>query len=172
MPRPVQLPLSLRILFASSLCLAVNLLAGDADASASDIAFNSGWLYQVGENADARFPETNDANWQRLTFPHEPSAHPTEVRWYRKHFNLPTAPQDERTLFRIGGVTGVISVWLNGHFLGAKTADAKGVEFDLSLRLKFDAELENVLALKLDAPTTAPRHASLRITDPTRVAKN
>lgn len=140
---------------------AANLLTGSSDSSPTVTAFNSDWRSRSGANEDARFPETDDSYWRRLAFPHKLETHAIENQWYRKHFNLSEPPQEHRVFIQIDGVKGALSVWLNGHFVGAKTAGADSVEFDLSDRLKFDAELENVLVLRLDAPSNGPRSAWL-----------
>ena len=157
----------MRTLCATLIFFAANLLTGYSDSSPSVTAFNSDWRYRSGANDDARFPETDDSNWRRLSFPHELEPSSVRFQWYRKHFKIPDSARDHRVFIQIDGVKGAISVWLNGHFLGARTAGTKSVELDLSDRLKFDAELENVLVLRLDAPTNGPHSASLKTIDAT-----
>ncbi len=74
--------------------------------------------------------------------PHTPRENPTGV--YGRHFTVPHAWENRRTVLRVGSAESFLSVYLNGQFIGGSKDSRLSADFDLSSYLKSG---ENMLVL-------------------------
>ena len=93
-------------------------------------SFDSGWLFMLGDPANAQQTGFADGSWRSLNVPHDWSIEgpfdqnattlgnggylPTGVGWYRKHFTLPTTMQGQRIFVEFDGVMANSTVYING----------------------------------------------------------
>lgn len=145
-------------------CVVGNLPAEHATAPPTlTTRFENGWLFQRGQDETARFPETQDKHWRKVTLPHDrdlsalgpgassqASGHLPD--WYRKHFSLPVEYKGQQVYLRFVGDTSHSRVWLNGHDLGLATPTADGAEYNITRRFRFGNGSDNVLAIRHSPP--------------------
>lgn len=182
MPRRKPLPL---------LLLAVIALA---PLRAEELAWDSGWLFHLGDAPGAEAPAWPDAAWRALDLPHDWSIEgatqpdapaggdggffPTGTGWYRKKFTAPPAWRDRRVEVEFDGIYRNSEIWINGHSLGRQPGGFSRRTLDLTPHLRFDAA--NVLAVRVDnsaqpaarwyAGSGLYRHARLRVLDRVHLA--
>ncbi len=130
------------------------------------IPFDSGWKFNLGDDAAAKQPAFNDASWRSLDLPHDwsielpmnQSAQGGEVTggffshgigWYRKNFTLPVAATGKKVVIEFDGVYMNSDVWINGQFLGRRPYGFVGFRYDLTDYLKTDGT-PNTLAVRVD----------------------
>ena len=77
--------------------------------------------------------------------PTVPDDNPTGV--YRRRFEVPDAWRDRRVVLHFGGAEGALHVVLNGEAVGIAKDARTPAEFDITERLRFDAENELVAAV-------------------------
>lgn len=112
----------------------------------------------------------DDSAWRQLNLPHDwgiegpfKQEYPGDtgrlpwwgVGWYRKHFEVPASDQGRRYSLEIDGAMAYACVWLNGQFVGGWPYGYASWHLDLTPYLKFGGE--NVLAIRLDNPSTSSR---------------
>lgn len=126
-------------------------------------SFNEGWLFQLGESAEAADPELNDSGWRKLNLPHDWSieqpfeehapagpgggALPGGTGWYRKHFNV-NYNTNEKIYVDFDGVYMNSEVYINGKLLGKRPFGYISFRYDLTPYLKPGED--NVIAVKVD----------------------
>ncbi len=126
-----------------------------------DQSFNEGWLFSKGDQA-ASTREFNDANWRKVTLPHDwaiegPFSNKYNARtgglpvhgegWYRKHFALDAANKDKRVSIEFDGAYNNSKVWVNGQYVGERPFGYIGFEFDITPYVVFGGD--NVIAVQL-----------------------
>lgn len=139
------------------------LISASENQSDGRDSFNEGWLYFLGKNEDARFPETNDEHWLPLNLPHAKTSGPPASRknrlgqqdtslvcWYRKRFQLPNHQSNQPIQILFDGANGIVSVWINGHFLGRSSTGNDSFLFQLDPFVRF-GDSDNVISVKLEA---------------------
>ncbi len=127
-------------------------------------SFNDGWLFMLGENAEAAEPTYDDSNWRQLNLPHDWSielpfaedapagpgggALPGGLGWYRKHFTVGNDIKDKQVYIDFDGVYMNSEVFINGHSLGVRPFGYITFRYDLTPYLKPGED--NVIAVKVD----------------------
>jgi beta-galactosidase len=126
--------------------------------------FNQGWKFYLGDEAGAKNTAFNDADWRKLTLPHDWSIEgkfdeknpakpeggglPTGIGWYRKTFTLSTTA-GRSVYIEFDGVYKRSEVWLNGHLLGQRPNGYISFRYELTRYLQ-PAGQPNVLAVRVD----------------------
>lgn len=116
---------------------------------------------EAGVEAGYADPAFDDAGWDSVRLPHlrgATAAHDT--LWYRTRFDAVTSstadparrPAQRRHLLRFGGAFYSTRVWLNGQELGAHEGYFQPFGFDVTERLRPDA---NLLAVQCRFPVEA-----------------
>lgn len=157
------------LIYAISLFSAFLLLASQ-DNKGIRVSFNQEWLFYLGKNEDARFPETSDAHWQSLNLPHFEAQEIAsqalanlgiEESWYRKRFSVPIEHQNKTIGIHFDGAHGGITAWINGHYVGASDPEEKAFHTELTPHIRF-GESENILSVRLAANAENPsEHGAL-----------
>lgn len=123
--------------------------------------FNDGWLFQLGDNADAIMPEFADSTWRKLSLPHDWSIEgtyspdlasgtgylPGGIAWYRKHFNHSATQNSDKTYIYFEGVYNRSDVYVNGHHLGNRPNGYSSFMYDLTPYLR---DGDNVVSVRVD----------------------
>ncbi|HEV8270108.1 MAG TPA: beta galactosidase jelly roll domain-containing protein, partial [Chitinophagaceae bacterium] len=131
----------------------------------SEIDFNSGWKFYLGDDSLAKEPSYNDSKWRKLSLPHDWSiesdfkkefpattqggALPGGIGWYRKTFTLPSSATDKNVAIEFDGVYKNCEVWINGHYLGKRPNGYVAFSYDLTEYL-FSSPKKNVIVVKVD----------------------
>ena len=120
--------------------------------------FNSAWKLQIGDISNAQEVNFNDASWKPVTLPHafnEDEAFRVHIEeltdtvvWYRKHFRLPAADKNKKVFIEFEGARFAAEVYLNGEKVGLHENGVMAFGFDISDKIKFDAD--NVIAVRVD----------------------
>ena len=138
--------------------------AGPAPGPREIIPFDIGWRFHLGDEAAAKQPGFDDANWRILDLPHDwsieqPINPPPDgeenggffshgIGWYRKSFMLPDSA-GKKVVVEFDGVYMNSEVWINGQFLGRKPYGFIGFRYDLTEFLNTNGA-PNVLAVRVD----------------------
>ncbi len=136
-----------------------------APAPREIIPFDSGWRFQLGDDAAAKASAFHDSSWRTLDLPHDWSIEsafnaPPDgdkdtgyflhgIGWYRKTFTLPVSAAAKKIVVEFDGVYMNSDVWINGQFLGRRPYGFIGFRYDLTEFLKTDGT-PNVLAVRVD----------------------
>ena len=134
-----------------------NAQAGFGDAT----SFNKGWLFRLGDIADAQTPELNDSGWSAQTLPHDWSVQqhlspdnascmgylPGGIGWYRKHFEGESL-KSEKVYLYFEGVYNRSKVFINGHLLGERPSGYASFLYEITPFINRSGD--NVLAVKVD----------------------
>ena len=139
--------------------------APTAPAPREIIPLDTGWRFQLGDNAAAKTSAFDDTAWRTLDVPHDwsiegPFNPPPEgdgeggyfthgIGWYRKSFTLPATLSAKKIVVEFDGVYMNSEVWINGNFLGRRPYGFIGFRYDLTQFLKSDGT-PNVLAVRVD----------------------
>lgn len=107
-------------------------IAFNLNAQRAEIDFNKDWKFLLGNDSLAIDPSYNDANWRKLSLPHDWSIEsnfikdapatnqggslPGGVGWYRKTFILPSSARGKSVSIEFDGVYKNSEVWINGHY--------------------------------------------------------
>ena len=168
------------------LCVASGLPHGGA----TELPWDGGWRFHLGDLPGAQVPTWPDADWRVLQLPHdwsieektnpaEPAAggggfFPTGIGWYRKTFTAPTEWRDRLVWVEFDGVYRHSEVWINGISLGVRPNGFVPFRYEISACLAFDHP--NVIAVRADnsaqpnsryyTGSGINRHVRLRIVDP------
>jgi beta-galactosidase len=120
--------------------------------------FNSSWKLQIGDFTNAQQVDFNDAAWKPVTLPHafnEDEAFRVHIEqltdtvvWYRKHFRLPAADKGRKVFIEFEGVRFAAEMYVNGEKVGLHENGVLAFGFDISDKIKFDAD--NVIAVRVD----------------------
>jgi beta-galactosidase len=136
-----------------------------SDSSPREIVpFDTGWRFQIGDDAAARQPGFGDKSWRILDLPHDwsvewPINPPPDgdksggffshgIGWYRKSFTLDHAA-GKKVVIEFDGVYMNSEIWINGHFLGRRPYGFVGFRYDLTEFLNTN-DVPNVLAVRVD----------------------
>jgi len=141
----------------------IPLIHAQTISSRQIIPLDSAWRFWQGDDAAAKQPSFNDANWRTLNLPHdwsiEASVNPPPngeqnggyfshgIAWYRKNFMFPDTTK--KLVVEFDGVYMNSDVWINGQFLGRRPYGFNGFRYDLTEYLKKDGS-SNVLAVRVD----------------------
>ncbi len=127
--------------------------------------FTKGWKFYLGDDANAKDADYNDASWRSLNLPHDWSiefpfnekspagtgggALDGGLGWYRKTFTLPAANKAKKIFIDFDGVYRNSEVWINGHYLGLRPYGFSSFRYELTPYLKYGTD-KNVIAVKVD----------------------
>lgn len=123
--------------------------------------FGDGWMFELGDVAEAKEPEYADSAWRKLSLPHDWSIEgiyspdlasgtgylPGGIGWYRKHFDHQPGIGDEKTYIYFEGVYNRSDVYVNGHHLGHRPNGYASFMYDLTPYLK---DGDNVVSVRVD----------------------
>jgi beta-galactosidase len=155
-------------------------------------SFDADWRFLKGNAAGAEQPNFPDATWRLLSVPHDWSIEgpideknptglggafmPSGIGWYRKHFKLPADAANRRVFIEFDGVMQNSEVWINGQSLGERPYGYVSLRYELTGKLKFGDQADNVLAVRADTSAQPAsrwytgagiyRHVRLITTDP------
>ena len=131
----------------------------------SEIDFNEGWKFFLGNDSSAIDPKFNDSRWRSLSLPHDWSIEsdfikdapatnqggslPGGIGWYRKTFTLPTTTKNKNVSIEFDGVYKNSEVWINGHYLGKRPYGYVSFSYDLTGYI-FPSPQKNVIVVKVD----------------------
>ena len=131
----------------------------------SDIDFNNGWKFYLGDDSLAKEPSYNDNKWRKLSLPHDwsiesdfkkefPSttqggALPGGIGWYRKTFLLPSMATNKNISIEFDGIYKNSEVWINGHYLGKRPNGYVAFSYDLTEYI-LPSPQKNVIVVKVD----------------------
>ncbi len=128
-------------------------------------SFDDGWKFYLGDDADAKNSDYQDASWRSLNLPHDWSiegkfdknnpagidggALPGGVGWYRKSFTIPASSKNKNVFIDFDGVYRLSEVWINGHYLGIRPNGYISFRYDLTPYLNY-GDVKNVIAVRVD----------------------
>ena len=140
-------------------------IAFNAKAQRSEIDFNKGWKFFLGNDSLASNPKFDDSRWRSLSLPHDWSiesdfkkdfpattqggALPGGIGWYRKTFTLPSSATNKNVSIEFDGVYKNSEVWINGHYLGKRPNGYVAFSYDLTEYI-FPSSHKNVIVVKVD----------------------
>ncbi len=126
------------------------------------LSFNSGWLFEKGDQEGADQISFDDVDWRKVDLPHDWAIEgPFDVKynaragglpfhgtgWYRKHFTIPANEEGKRVRIHFDGAMSLAKVWVNGTYVGERPYGYSGFGFDVTELVK--AGEENVIAVRL-----------------------
>ena len=133
--------------------LAVNMSA----AERQKLNFNSDWLLQVGDVAEASQTAFDDSRWQRVTLPYAFNGDEAfrkdivnltdTVCWYRKHFSLTAEQAKGKVFVEFEGARHGADVYVNGKMVGFSDNGVMAFGFDLTPYINSGS---NVIAVRCD----------------------
>ena len=131
----------------------------------SEIDFNKGWTFFLGNDSSAIDPAFNDTYWRKLSLPHDWSiesdfskdhpatsqggALPGGIGWYRKTFTLPSSAKNKNVSIEFDGVYKNSEVWINGQYLGKRPNGYVAFSYELTPHLHPSPQ-KNVIVVKVD----------------------
>lgn len=126
--------------------------------------FAANWKFALGDHADARNSDFNDANWRNLDLPHDWSIEgkpdslnatgndggyfPAGTGWYRKKFMAPAAWKGKQVSICFEGVYMNSEVFINGRSLGIHPYGYSSFSYELTPHLNFGKE--NIISVRVD----------------------
>jgi beta-galactosidase len=126
--------------------------------------FDNNWTFHLGEVANAKAIDFDDASWRKLNLPHDwsielpfDSTSPTNnsggclrggLGWYRKTFTVPATDKGKIIFIDFDGVYRNSEVFINGHSLGMRPNGFISFRYELSPFLNYGGR--NVIAVKVD----------------------
>lgn len=147
------------ILFTGFLFISLGMQAQNRQRLSMDL----NWKFKLGDPANAQRPNFNDHSWRTLDVPHDWSIEgkfqkdaptggsggflPTGIGWYRKHFAMDKALNNQEAWIQFDGIYMNSDVWINGHHLGRHPYGYTSFYYDITPYLK---KGENVLAVRVD----------------------
>lgn len=154
MCRTAQYVMGAIVVLASAFCV---------DAYTVSTKFNDNWKFAHGDVANAQNPDFNDADWRRLSLPHDWSIEspfdrnapagndggylPTGIGWYRNTLKVPKGQLDRLRKLYFEGVYMNSEVYVNGQLAGGHPYGYSSFYVDLTPYLK---EGNNSIAVKVD----------------------
>jgi len=163
-----------RIIFILLLLVSV-FFHGQAQTSRSELLFDDGWKFAIGDIKGAEKPAFNDKSWRDIDLPHDwsieklPGQEPGQVvgifskkspgttatgytvggtAWYRKIFTLNAKEKFSSSIINFDGVYMNCEVWINGKVAGKHPYGYTAFNFDITGLLK-PAGQANVIAVKV-----------------------
>ncbi|SEP03756.1 beta-galactosidase [Flavobacterium sp. CF108] len=156
--------------------------------------FDYNWKFFLGDDAEAKTNNFNDAGWRKLDLPHDWSIEgkihpknttgggggyfPAGIGWYRKTFQVPDEWKAKKTAVYFEGVYMNSEVFINGKSLGVYPYGYSSFSYDLTPYLNFGKE--NIIAVRVDnsqqmnsrwySGSGIYRHVWMVVTDPVHVA--
>jgi beta-galactosidase len=156
--------------------------------------FDFNWKFILGDVADAKSREFNDASWRKLDLPHDWSIEgkvnpknptggaggyfPAGIGWYRKNFKAPNEWKGKSVTIYFEGVYMNSEVFINGKSLGVYPYGYSSFSYNLAPYLDFNKE--NVIAVRVDnskqvnsrwySGSGIYRHVWMMVTNPVHVA--
>ena len=142
--------------------ISINTEAQLAYQNGEQLSFNSGWLFEKGEQAGAERLSFDDSQWRQLDLPHDWAIEgPFDVKynaragglpfhgtgWYRKHFTIPASEEGKRVRIQFDGAMSLAKVWVNGNYVGERPYGYSGFGFDVTDHVKTGEE--NIIAVRL-----------------------
>ena len=123
--------------------------------------FNDNWLFSLSDNQSYKEIKYNDAQWRKLSLPHDWSVEgqlsqknasctgylPAGIAWYRKHFNFKKDSEYPLSFIYFEGVYNRSEVYLNGNLLGKRPNGYVSFLYDMTPYLKNG---DNVIAVRVD----------------------
>ena len=140
-------------------------IAFNLNAQRAEIDFNKDWKFFLGNDSLAIDPSYNDADWRKLSLPHDWSIESNFIKdapatnqggslpggfgWYRKTFILSSSATDKNVSIEFDGVYKNSEVWINGHYLGKRPNGYVAFSYDLTPFI-LPSPRKNVIAVKVD----------------------
>ncbi|HET6227743.1 MAG TPA: beta galactosidase jelly roll domain-containing protein, partial [Bacteroidia bacterium] len=131
----------------------------------SEIDFNNGWKFYLGDDSTAKEVLYNDSKWRELSLPHDWSiesdfksefpattqggALPGGIGWYRKTFTFLSSATNKNVSIEFDGIYKNSEVWINGHYLGKRPNGYVAFSYDLT-EFILPSPQKNVIAVKVD----------------------
>lgn len=127
------------------------------------VSFNEDWLFQKTENSAASSIDFDDADWRKLSVPHDwaiegPFKPEYNLRtgglpvfgmaWYRKHFKIDASKKGQIVTIEFDGVMSNSTIFINGKEVYHRSYGFIGFEIDMTPYIKYGEN--NVIALKLN----------------------
>jgi beta-galactosidase len=131
--------------------------------------FDFDWRFHKGGAQGAEDPSFDDSEWRKIDLPHDwgieditGKESPFDINavsqvnggfttggtgWYRKRFYMPSDQKEHFFRILFEGVYMNPDVWINGQYLGNHPYGYTSFWFDITDKIKFDAE--NVLCVKV-----------------------
>lgn len=177
---------------------------GDIEVKYAVKAGMTGGITDCGKREDGEWLEIAYADketeagvvpesWSKVSLPHDwvvegspvndpslgsrPGSHgylPTGIGMYRKMFAISPEDEGKRISIHFDGVTGISTIWLNGHLIGTHDSGYTSFYYDVSDVLRYGDEGSNVIVVRVDATRHEGwwyegggiyRHTWLQITD-------
>ena len=139
--------------------------AFNANAQRSEIDFNKGWKFFLGNDSLAIAPAYNDSRWRSLSLPHDWSIEsdfikdalatnqggslPGGIGWYRKTFTLSSSSTNKNISIEFDGVYKNSEVWINGQHLGKRPYGYVAFSYDLTDHI-LPPPQKNTIVVKVD----------------------
>ena len=133
------------------------------------VLFDFDWRFHRGGAQGAEDPSFEDSTWRKIDLPHDwgiedlpGTESPFNINaisqvsggfttggtgWYRKKFNIPSDQQGNCFRIMFEGVYMNSDIWLNGQYLGSHPYGYTSFWFDITDKIK--SEAENVLCVKV-----------------------
>ncbi len=131
----------------------------------SEIDFNNGWKFYLGDDSLAKEPSYDDSKWRKLSLPHywsiesdfkkefpattQGGALPGGIGWYRKTFTIPSSATNKNVSIEFDGAYKNSEVWINGYYLGKRPNGYVAFSYDLTEYI-FPSPQKNVVVVKVD----------------------
>lgn len=131
----------------------------------TQVSFNQGWRFYLGDAPGAEQPEFIDTAWRSLDLPHDWSiegdfdrnhpaspgggALPGGIAWYRKTFDVPASARRKKVFIDFDGIYRNSEVWINGQHLGKRPNGYISFRYDLTPYLNF-GNTGNVIVVRVD----------------------
>jgi len=128
--------------------------------------FDSDWRFLKEDVKGAEIPSFDDSKWRKLDVPHDWSIEgtydqtnptgrgggylPAGIGWYRKSFKVNEVDAKQKFFIEFDGVMANSEVWINGFLLGKRPYGYSSFSYELTARLKFGKNNQNVVAVKAD----------------------
>jgi len=128
---------------------------------------DDGWKFILGDIADAKNADFDDAKWQTVDLPHDWSVKqplsagnascqgflPGGIGWYRRMLTVPSDRQNEKVYIYFEGVYNRSEVFVNGQPVGSRPNGYISFAFDLTPYIRFGTD--NVIAVRVDHSQSA-----------------
>lgn len=140
-----------------------------AEEGRSEILFDAGWRFYLGDASGAETVKFDDSGWRTLDLPHDWSIENLPgtnspfssdaisqvsggfttggTGWYRKSFVIPDRQSAKRIVVQFDGIYMNPEIWINGVFLGSHPYGYTSFWYDITENVKFGKP--NVLAVKV-----------------------